>query len=180
MWVFWGRRENPPHLTTSSFTDLHSRGKSQGKGSGFICGVMCPGLDGQDKTSPGPRGSRFQAEGPGPIDPALGEGPELSNARVELGHPLPCQAVSRTEPRLCWGWSCPTLWASSFLSPQLLAFFLPLACPHLPQALAKHEQEFPENEMCCAALSQPWAVIWEPKGLLQSPIGKPLPVFSAC
>lgn len=88
-----GEEGEPSHLTillsVSSFTDLHGRGKNRGKGSGFICDVLSLGWAGQ--TFPGPRGSRFQAEGSGPTDPALSEGAELSNARVELGHPLPCQ-----------------------------------------------------------------------------------------
>lgn len=90
-----------------------------------------PGLDGQDKTFLVPE----VTEGSGPTAPALSEGPELSSARVELGHPLPCQAAASTEPRPCWGWSCPTLWASSFLSPQLVAFYFLLLIPICPKLL---------------------------------------------
>lgn len=133
MWVFWGGgRTLTHHLTIplSSLAALHGRGMSQGRSVGSSL-ERCARSWWAGQNLSGPRGDR----GSGPTAPALSEGPELSSARVELGHPLPCQAVARTEPRPCWGWSCPTLWASSFLSPQLLAFYFLLLIPICPKLL---------------------------------------------
>lgn len=88
-WVLAGEEGGFPSIPTSllpmspPFTDLRSGGEQ----SGFGCGVMCPGMDGQEKTFPGPRCCRLQTQGSGPM--GLGELPHSQHQSVSLSCLLP-------------------------------------------------------------------------------------------